>query len=147
MRDRPPPERGVFLETLYDTHNDENFTERDQERALKLRLLLSRMLLERIDEHGEEGKAFFPSASSSFLPGGLARSPPRRATQSHDPAGAATSGAAASGGRLPVAAPGRGREERDHAGGEAAPVLGRPGGPPECRNVVFPKEFVRFWVR
>ena len=51
--------QGYALQRFYDTHNDENFTERDQERALKLHLLLSRMLLERIEEHGEEGKAFF----------------------------------------------------------------------------------------
>ena len=62
--------QGYALQRFYDTHNDENFTERDQERALKLHLLLSRMLLERIEEHGEEGKAFFSKRGFAVSTGG-----------------------------------------------------------------------------
>ena len=75
--------QGYALQRFYDTHNDENFTERDQERALKLHLLLSRMLLERIEEHGEEGKAFFQARVRRLYRGdwlGLLRDAQHRAT-------------------------------------------------------------------
>ena len=45
------------LQHFYDTHTDAAFEERDQERAFKLHLLLSRMLLARLDQHGHEGSA------------------------------------------------------------------------------------------
>ena len=49
--------QGYVLRRFAATHNDAGFAEIDQERALKLHLLLSRMLLRRLPEQGAAGRA------------------------------------------------------------------------------------------
>ena len=51
--------QGYALQRFYDTHTEEGFGREDQERAYKLHLLVSRMLLARTEEHGHEGRAIF----------------------------------------------------------------------------------------
>ena len=75
--------QGYALQRFYDTHMEESFNERDQERAFKLHLLVSRMLLTRLEQHGHEGGAIFKERVRRFSRGewlGLLREAARSAT-------------------------------------------------------------------
>ena len=61
--------QGYALQRFYDTHTEEGFEERDQERAFKLHLLISRMLLTRLEQHGHEGGAIFKERVRRFSRG------------------------------------------------------------------------------
>ena len=61
--------QGYALQRFYDAHTEEDFDERDQERAFKLHLLISRMLLTRLDQHGHEGGAIFKERVRRFSRG------------------------------------------------------------------------------
>merc|ERR1711965_164151 len=86
--------QGYALQRFYDTHTEEGFEERDQERAFKLHLLVSRMLLTRLEQHGHEGGAIFKERVRRFSRGewlGLlreaARSAPSRPAARQAPRG------------------------------------------------------------
>ena len=61
--------QGYALQRFYDAHTEADFDERDQERAFKLHLLISRMLLTRLDQHGHEGGAIFKERVRRFSRG------------------------------------------------------------------------------
>ena len=75
--------QGYALQRFYDTHTEESFNERVQERAFKLHLLISRMLLTRVEQPGNEGGAIFKERVRRFSRGewlGLLREAARSTT-------------------------------------------------------------------
>ena len=61
--------QGYALRRFEATHNDGGFAEIDQERALKLHLLLSRMMLGRLAEQGAAGRAVLQDRVRRFYRG------------------------------------------------------------------------------